>query len=389
MIKVSTSAYPWDLANLGVDQVIDDLLAKGITGVDLAANYHPIDALTPRGLRFFTSGRGAMHFPARAERYGAVPPTTSAPEVCAAWPEFVAKAEPAGIEVAAWTITLFQPWVIDANPGCARVLPGGDPSGTGTCPANADVRDLMATMCDDVVDQFGVGVVRLESVMPLGYDVDWLRARVLVDVPRLARELLTLCFCDTCVARGAEAGLDVERLRGLVLGAIEAELADGEGSAPESIRTDPELQEFMAQHELASLELVEAVAARLDGSGTKLSATIRTPFPSLRRGVNDGLTERLARTVHQLYVAAAKGAGNERIVAIAEAAPHPIELTMLITRGLRFGASAAGDQPDRLAEQLEEAVALGVAEVSLYNYGLLRDADVAHFMDAVRTASGA
>jgi hypothetical protein len=387
MIKVSTSAYPWDLANLGVDRVVDDLLAKGISGVDLAANYHPIDALTPRGLRFFTSGRGAVHFPARAERYGNVVPKLSAAAVCAAWPELVAKAELAGIEVAAWTITLFQPWAIDANPACARVLPAGDPSGTGLCPANADVREFMAAMCDGVVDQFGVGVVRLESVMPLGYDVDWLRARVLVDVPRLARELLTLCFCDTCVQRGTEAGLDVERLRGLVVGAIEAALDGGEGSALDGIGDDPELQEFMAQHERASLELVEHVAARLDGTGTRLSASIRTPFPTFRRGVNIELTERLARSVHQLYVAAAKDAGNERIVAIAEAAPHPIELTMLITRGLRFGASAAEDPPDRLVEQLEEAVALGVAEVSLYNYGLLRDADVASFMDAVRAAS--
>jgi hypothetical protein len=62
---------------------------------------------------------------------------------------------------------------------------------------------------------------------------------------------------------------------------------------------------------------------------------------------------------------------------------------MLITRGLRFpGATSPGDVQgeDPMAAQMREAVALGVGEVGLYNYGLLRDGAVQRFMDEVRAA---
>jgi hypothetical protein len=57
---VSASTYPWDVARLGVDAVIDDLLAHGIEMIDLASTYHPIDAFSPRDGAFFTSPRGTF-----------------------------------------------------------------------------------------------------------------------------------------------------------------------------------------------------------------------------------------------------------------------------------------------------------------------------------------
>jgi hypothetical protein len=386
---VSASTYPWDVARLGVDVVIDDLVARGIDMVDLAATYHPIDAFSPRDGAFFTSSRGAVHVPIRAERYGRIVPATSSPDVCAAWPAVAERAKAAGLGLSAWTVTLFQPWIVDAHPDCARVLADGTALSTGVCPANADFREYLTTLCLDVVDQFGVDLVRLESVMPLGYNVDWLRPRVLVEVPGVARDLLTLCFCPACARRGVDEGLDVERLRHLVRTAIAAEIGQGAGASTEAFATDLELQAFLAQHEQASIELCRAVADGLGDTGAKVASTIRTPFPTLRRGAGTALTEQLATVVDQLSVHPAGGEGNRRIAAIAAAAPHPVALGMLITRGLQFpGVTVTPDpdSPDPLAAQLEEAMALEVHEIGLYNYGLLRDDDVELFMEAVRAA---
>jgi hypothetical protein len=386
---VSASTYPWDVARLGVDAVVDDLVEHGIEGIDLAATYHPIDAFSPRDGAFYSSPRGAVHFPARTERYGRIVPTRSADDVCAAWPAVAERAAAAGLGLSAWTVTLFQPWITDAHPDCARVLADGTALSTGVCPANGDFRDYLATLCLDVVDQFGVDLVRLESVMPLGYNVDWLRPRVLVDVPGVARDLLTLCFCPTCVRRGTGEGIDVERLRTLVRGAIAAEIGEGPGASGDHFAADPELQAFLSQHEQASIDLCRAVADVLAATPATIASTIRTPFPTLRRGVAGPLTEQLAEVVDQLAVSPAGGAGNRRTAAIAAAASHPVSLGMLVTRGLQFpGVSAAPDPTgaDPLPAQLAEAVALGVHEVGLYNYGLLRDDDVRFFMDAVRAA---
>ena len=368
--------------------MLDDLVEQGIEAIDLAAAYHPIESLSPRsGTRLYVSPRGAVHFPARSERYGRIKPSTSSTEICATWPAVVNRVADLGIAVNAWTVTLFQPWIIDEHPDCARVLANGDAVGSGVCPANEDVREYLANLCDDVADQFDVHLVRLESIMPLGYDVDWLRPRVLVDVPRIARDLLTICFCDACVRRGTDVGLDVVRLRQLVAAEIVDQLSGDTAANQDAIAEDPELQEFLAQHERASIELASVVASRLVGSPAKIASTIRTPFRTLRRHADDHLTEQLAEVVDQLAVSPL-GARNRRIAAIAASASHEVELSMLITRGLRFGSIRSPDkgEVDPLPEQLDEAVALGVAEVGLYNYGLLPDEEVRIFMAEVRSA---
>jgi hypothetical protein len=242
-------------------------------------------------------------------------------------------------------------------------------------------------LCSDVVDQFGVDLVRLESIMPLAYDLDWLRPRVLVDVPPIARELLALCFCDSCVRRASAAGLDVARLQQLVTGAVVHQLSDDAHVDDGTLAADPELNEFLAQHETASIELARAVTSRLAASSTKVGSTIRTPFRSLRPDVDDHLTEELAETVDQLAVSTTASERNRRIAAVAVRAPHHVGLSMLIPRGLKFRSMRNADSnDDPLPEQLRAAVALGVDEVELYNYGLLRDEDVRMFMAAYRDA---
>ena len=47
-----------------------------------------------------------------------------------------------GLGINAWTVVLYQPWIVDAYPDCARVLASGDPIGAGVCAANEDVREL-------------------------------------------------------------------------------------------------------------------------------------------------------------------------------------------------------------------------------------------------------
>jgi hypothetical protein len=172
-----------------------------------------------------------------------------------------------------------------------------------------------------------------------------------------------------------------------VRSAIATELADGAGAAGD-VGGDTELQVFLAQHEQASIELVGAVAARLEGSNAKLSSTIRTPFPTLRPQANDELMRQLVEVVDQITVLPTSSDANRRVAAIAQAAPRPVALSVLITRGLRFGSRIVATDDDPLVEQLEQAAAIGAAEVGLYNYGLLRDRDVRFFMAAVRQVFG-
>jgi hypothetical protein len=395
-MRVTTYAYPWDLARLGVEDTLAHMEGEGLDGLSLASTYHPIDALSPRGgtARLFSSPRGAVHFPARPERYGRIRPQVSSPETAAVWATVAEEAPAHGLSVTAWTITTYQPWIVDTHPDTARVLPSGDPVGTGACPANPDVREYLATLCDDLVDGFGPERLHLEGILQPGYDFDWLRPRVLVTVPPTAKALLGLCFCASCASRATDAGLDVERLRGMVDTAVTALLhapADADpaqvGEAAGAL-ADAELHAFAVQHERAGIEATAEIVARVAGRAS-FSSTVWSPLAPLLGDDQDVLLGELAATIDGISAIRGFFADrNRRIVELAAGSGRPLDLQSMVNRLTPDPARDGATDPDRpaRARELEDAAALGADEVSIYNYGLHLEADVAAIVHEVRAA---
>ena len=386
-VRVTTYAYPWDVGRVGVREALQELADAGIGAIDLAATYHPIDSLSPRGgMRLFTDARGAVHFGARPDRYGAITPKVSSPEIAATWEQVAAQAGALGIAVNAWTVTLFQPWIIDAHPACARVLPSGERVGSGVCAANDDVREYLAALCADLVDQFELDIVRLEGLLSPSYDFDWLRPRTIVDVPPVAAELLAICFCPSCTRDGADAGLDVERLRHTVVEAVESELARVGGGGDDdrfaALAGDAELHAFVLQHERASLDLVEVARSLIPvDRRPRVSSTAWSPFVHLLAADQEALVAELAAAVDQVVLFPGWYADrNTALAALARAGDHGLEIGLLVT-GL--GTADGG-----LPRELQAVVDLGVTDLGYYNWGLKRAADVHAFTAGVRAGLG-
>ena len=374
-VRTATFAYPWDLGRLGVERALGQIAADGFDTVYLAATYHPIDALSPRDgrVRLFASGRGAVHFPAREGRYGRIRPATSPAEVTEVWPAVTRAARSAGLTVIPWTIVLYQPWIVDRYPDCARVLPGGDPIDAGVCPAHDDVREYVAALCDDLVDGFGSSTLHLEGPAPASYDYGWLRPRILVEVPKVARELLALCFCASCRRRGADTGLDVPGVQQRVNAAIAAALASGTSSAAEElVAGDAELVAIAELAARASIELVEVVAARVQTRGPRLSGMPWTPYSSILGTRDDDVFVASLRPFDQVMVAP-RPEDHRTQAAVAARATRDLDLAVLLT-------------PHNLDAGLRGAAAIGASEIAVYNYGLLREVDTRR-MGAMARAS--
>jgi hypothetical protein len=390
-VQLTTYAYPWDFARLGTRRTLDDIAALGFDGIDLAATYHPIDALSPRGdaAWLYSNPRGAVHFPARGDRYARIQPHTSDPAICAVWPEIAAHASGLGLRVNAWTVTLFQPWILDRHPDCARVLPGGGPSGSGVCPAHDDVREYVARLCADLTDQCAPNTIRLEAPITQAYDFDWLRARVLVTPSPLARALLALCACDACNRRARDVGLDHIRLQRLVNESILTELAAGRDGDPDlavRLGADAELQTYAAQQARATNELVQATIGHVRGTAgggatPAFAATLTTPFGPLLGDAEDTVLTELAALVDAVTLMPGNPA-SAHVTELARAADPAPALDMLVPPVRQ--PREPGEEPPAFGE----ARRLGVGELGLYNYGLLRDRDVRNFVDAFRAAFG-
>jgi hypothetical protein len=379
-VRQTIYAYPWDLKRMGVERAMQEIADAGIAAIDLAASYHPIDALSPRdGTNLFTSARGAVHFPARQERYGRIKPQVHSAEVASAWPEAARHADKMGIDLNAWTITLYQPWIRDAHPDCARVLPTGDRSGSGVCPANDDVREFLVTMCDDFVDQFGVRLVRLENIVPI-FDFDWLRARILVTVPPLARSLLNLCFCGACTSKATAKGIDVGQLRKVVTAAVEAEIEEVGTTANENraieLQADAELQAYADAFVRSSTALVQAIAAPIKGKA-RVSANLSASYTAL---IGAEQEEALMAEFISACDQVALHPGDPRnphIAGISASANPPREISALIP--LTGAGSAAPGRFGSAELRSKEVIDVGATELSLYNLGLVRERDIADF----------
>jgi hypothetical protein len=399
-MRVTTYAYPWDVARLGAERVLDELAESGFSAIDLAATYHPIDALSPRdGVRLFTSRRGAVHFPARPERYARIVPSFDPdPAVRAAWPAVERAASARGIGVNSWTVLLFQPWIADAHPDCARVLPDGDPVGTVLCQSSPDVQEYFSILCEDLVDQFGIEMLRLEMAEAPTWDYGWLRPRVLVDVPALARQLLAVCFCASCRRAGREVGIDPEAVRARVQAAVAAELdadrpqgpADAERAA--DLVADTELRAYVLLQERAAIELVRGTVERIDPRRRpRVSTIVNTPHELLlgedQRTV---IAEQLA-VVDQTLVFPWEPERASLVAELAAQAQPAVGLTTFVVPvnlGVLTGAGGADDGGDRVRQGLRAAKAYGLEEVNVYNYGLLRRSDVSSILTAIREELG-
>jgi hypothetical protein len=375
---------------LGVARTLGEIAEFGLDAIDLAANYHPIDALSPRGgLNLFSDGRGAVYFPARVQGYQRIKPFVHSSEIARAWPEAANEAARIGLGLNSWTITLFQPWMRDAYRDCARIMPWGDSSGSGVCAANEDVRSYVASLCADLSEQFGVALFRLEGVLSHSFDLDWLRPRSLVTIPPLARTLAGICFCESCKGRGKAAGIDVQALQARVVSVIKAEIAGesgGEGRAADVAR-DADLLSFAEIHVRASIELVQGVVARV-GHAAQVSCSAVTPYRALLGEPRDNaLLTGFIRSATQIDGNVLNPAGNKLVAELNEASDNPRPLSALYVTirnpTLASTAQMAESGADKMLQNLQASADAGIRELSLYNFGLLPDADVRTFMAAV------
>ena len=72
-------AYPWDLADEGVPNVVGEIAALGLDTITIAGSYHAGKFLRPHGRsgKVYFPDDGTIYFEADPKRYGAIKPIAS------------------------------------------------------------------------------------------------------------------------------------------------------------------------------------------------------------------------------------------------------------------------------------------------------------------------
>lgn len=386
--RISVWAYPWDLADEGVAAALDWLGDAGFDAIELCPNYHAISTFAPRNLgrSIHYSEQGAVYFPVRAERYGRIEPRVfDEPEVLSAYAQAAEHAPSRGIQLNAWVIGMFQPWIARAYPDTAVENAFGARSYATTCPSSPDVQEYLAALVGDLRDQYPVRSALLERPGHPEFAYGWVRERILIDFDPWTRFLAGMCFCESCLTAARTHGVDALEVRESVARELRDRLSrkqeSGDLDAMVAARgeADEEFRGYLEAREQSATRLVEGVQRALRGTGTRLSLT----HAAAGWGPTGLRLADLADRIDGLLLPDPTDEADEakRQVALARSARREIELAVML-----WGSDEFGPGGPEFAARLDRIAELSVDRVAVYNFGLLRPETLRQIGGLVREA---
>jgi hypothetical protein len=381
-------AYPWDLAEEGLEAALARIRDAGVTTVTLAASSHAGGFLPPQSRAAVgPAADGTVCFRARPERYGHIRPRVH-PMVH----EFdaLARLPRAAPELGrvAWVVGCRNQLLGAQHPEFVSRDALGVARPDNLCPAHPAVRDYVVNVCADLADRYDLAAVVLEAPGWLPHDRVPHQARAKAPLDRWAKTLLSLCFADTTRHAAKAAGVDADRLqaeaRALLERHLAADLARPDAPAtewwPAELVSDPEWAAFFDWRCRQVADLVAAVKSALPG-GTDLAVIPSAQRPSTACWLEGSDAAMLAAAADALEIPACQ----ERLVDL-----H-LDASDLRRRAgddaaLHFVLAPGGQEQARGAPIVEAALELkriGMAGIAFCHYGLFRPAGFARIKAAL------
>lgn len=392
-MRLAMWAYPWDVLDVGLDTAAADLRDRaGLNGINLATSYHAGRFFQPRSplRKSYFPEDGTIYFQPDPKRWdGAV----IRPQVAAMVAErgdvlrdLIEARERTGLGVACWTVCLHNTRLGMLHPGACTRNAFGDPNYYSLCPSHPDVRRFAVGLVADLTHGCRPDAVQLESPGFMGFAHEYHHEKDGVGLTPEDDFLMSLCFCDACLARAARAGVDGAAARRTVRQWIV--------EASERAVPAPRWPDFVAQGPdvFAAHPEVHAYVLWRFEPVTSLAAGIRqAAHPSSRIHVLDigngwlcGSDPGALARVTDGVVMCVYDRGPDAVGADLAATRAVIGADRFLGTGMRvFYPEMRG--PDDLVLRAQAAMAAGVEEINFYNYGLVPAAR----LDWVRAAGAA
>jgi hypothetical protein len=265
MAGSSIFVFASDLADEGIDTVLDRVAEAGLAGITLAATYHEGRDVFPHGVhrRVGFHEEGALFVP--LDGFGALAPPVS--RLAAQHDALRGAAAARGLRLNAWSVFLHNGVLARAHPECAPENAFGDRSQTELCPASPGARAFAHALSAGLAGA-GFETICAESIHHHGFLHGSGHERSFVRLGTRSRFLLGLCFCEHC--RAAADAVDVDALRAEVRRELEAVVTSSDaGPEEELIRPDGALGAYLAARERTVTTLVAECAAAARAGGAR------------------------------------------------------------------------------------------------------------------------
>lgn len=232
-------AYPWDLADEGVEHALGAMQERaGATGVCVATAYHAgkfLHVHNPRRRVVFPVS-GTLYFRPDPSWHGRIPikpPVWPGVEEHDLWAGLRREADRRELSLTSWLLCLHNSGIGFAYPDCSVENAYGDRIPTDLCASSPDVREYLVALAGDVAAHLPVDRILLESLEYMPFRHGYHHEVVGVPTGPVVDFLLGLCFCRDCSRSAAAAGGDLRAVRAWVRGTLDGHFADPFSSAVE------------------------------------------------------------------------------------------------------------------------------------------------------------
>jgi len=381
----SIYAYPWDLREEGIETALATIADLGLTAVSVAASYHSGKFLSPRHPHrrvIFPEG-GVIYFRPSEARFRDLPIRPVVSELVREEDVLAGIARAcsrSGLRLIGWVVGTHNTRLGGQHPELLSRNAYGDPYVYALCPSHEAVRAFLLALVEDLLEQYPLDGLEVESFGYLGFLHGYHHEFYSVSLGVFEQALLALCFCPACEQMGKEAGLDMKRLRGSVRQALDRRLNGSVERGPATAADDvAALLDFLLAHvELQAYlrrrnERVAALLAELAVFARRKGVEFSCLGPVFSRptalGWVEGFDPRAVgeiadRLVVALYFEEAER--REAEVAFVADLQLPCALGAVLNLGPPY---------TRTLEDVEVALRhmadLGFTSVGFYNYGTL------------------
>ena len=362
-------AYLWDLEDEGIEEAVRRCKEEmGLDAVSVATSYHTFQQLRPRhrGGKLLVSEEAAVYFLPDATLYGE---TSIKPHVASLARrdnplERLANAcQVSGLDLISWTVCLHNSHLAVSHPDCAQQTAYGDRLGWILCPGADDVRAYVVALCRDLVENYGVRRLELESCNFGGYGHSHYHVKDGVDLGNIGNYLFSLSFSPGCMEKARIRGIDAEGVRMRVREQLDRVFDSGrplEGEIGEFVSEEEELAGFQQMREDLVTSLVREIK---EATGVEVSFLLMGD--RWRAGIRPAQIAREADLVEILAYTDSPDAVEKRVQETMADLDEPGRLVLGLQAYHPCARSADG-----LWANVERGLELGVKQFSYYNYGI-------------------
>ncbi|MFD2261868.1 hypothetical protein ACFSM5_03145 [Lacibacterium aquatile] len=371
-------AYAWDIAESGAQAFADEARRLGMTDAAVAVSYHAGKFLRPKGTsgKVFYPEDGTVYFEPDLASYGRLKPV---PVSDLPTRRAVSDLAATGLPVEGWTVLLHNSRLGIENPDLIARNAFGDGLRFSLCPANDAVAEYAVALSADAARQPVTGLTLetpgwLPQVHGDHHEFQQVRNQPWLD------GMLSLCFCDTCVTKASDTGIDAKALKRWVATSVDNFLNGPADPDPgmagawwmAELATRPELASFIRWRCFTVSTLVKRIRAVMPADKS-LSVIPSVARPTAGAWAEGSDLAALSKGADSLSICAYEPTAG-RVIADAVDTIARIGGTERLRVILRPG------HPDlsigETAAALKGLQALGLDDIGFYNHGHLRRADL-------------